>query len=444
MNSDDLRLILGVKLKQLRQEKGYTLKEFAEKANLSFSYLSEIEAGKKYPKPEKIIELAKALNIAVDELISTKVDDRLNSLTALLDSPLIREFPFQFFGIAPREVVHLITHSPQEAGALIRTFLEVGQSYDVRVEQFLFAALRSYQKMHHNYFEDLENAAAAFIAEHRWPAKPAISLKRLKTVLTQEYGCILDDAALHHYPELRGFRSIWLDGKSPRLLLNPKLLPAQKAFILGREIGYHYLGLKERAVTSSWLKVESFAQVLNNFKARIFPAPCASTANCCKRIWPGSSATRDGTAKVFGADAALRSHAGDVSLSPQPARAQAVCFAGNVLLALQQPGGQRHLSPDQRIKHVSHAGAARHRLERALLPALAFHQPAQRAGQKTETRRAESAVGRGPALALFGERGGIFCDYFGALAGVDGRHQFQHQSGLFNQRRLQKKRALLG
>jgi hypothetical protein len=53
-------------------------------------------------------------------------------------------------------------------------------------------------------------------------------------------------------------------------LLNPKLLPAQKAFILGREIGYNTLGLKERAATSSWLKVESFEQVLNNFKASYF------------------------------------------------------------------------------------------------------------------------------------------------------------------------------
>jgi len=270
ISSDDLRLILGIKLKQLRQEKGYTLKDLAEKTALSLSYLSEIEKGKKYPKPEKIIAIAKALNISFDELVSTKVDDALNPLTTLLDSPLLREFPFQFFGIAPREVVDLITHSPQEAGALIRTFLEIGKTYDMRVEHFLFAALRSYQKMHRNYFDDLETAAAKFVHEQRGKLAPPLAPEKLKAVLVEKYNYILDETTLGRFPELQGFRSIWLDGKPARLLLNPKLLPAQKAFILGREIGYLHLGLKERAATSSWLKVESFEQVLNNYKASYF------------------------------------------------------------------------------------------------------------------------------------------------------------------------------
>ena len=270
ISGDDLRLIFGVKLKQLRQEKGYTLKDVAAKSHVSFSYLSEIEQGRKYPKPEKIIEIAKALDISFDELVSTQSDDALNPLTALLDSPLLREFPFEFFGIAPREIVDLITHSPQEAGALIRTFLEIGKTYDMRVEHFLLAALRSYQKMHQNYFDDLENAATQFMHEQRWKIAPPLSLDRLKAALTSEYNYVLDETTLKGYPELQRFRSIWIDGKPARLLLNPKLLPAQKAFILGREIGYRYLGLKERAVTSSWLKVDSFEQVLNNYKASYF------------------------------------------------------------------------------------------------------------------------------------------------------------------------------
>jgi len=270
ISGGDLRLIFGVKLKQLRQEKGYTLKDVAAKSDLSFSYLSEIEQGRKYPKPEKIIALARALNISFDELVSTKVDGALHPLTTLLDSPLLKEFPFQLFGIAPREIVDLITHSPQEAGALLRTFVEIGKTYDMRVEHFLFAALRSYQKMHQNYFADLEEAAAKFLLEQRWKIAPPLAPEKLKAVLAEKYNYILDETALGRFPELQGFRSIWLDGKPARLLLNPKLLPAQKAFILGREIGYQYLGLKERAVTSSWLKAESFEQVLNNYKASYF------------------------------------------------------------------------------------------------------------------------------------------------------------------------------
>src|SRR5262249_46236858 len=46
--------------------------------------------------------------------------------------------------------------------------------------------------------------------------------------------------------------------------------PSQKAFVAAREIGYRVLGLTERPATSTWIKVESFDQVLNNFKASYF------------------------------------------------------------------------------------------------------------------------------------------------------------------------------
>jgi hypothetical protein len=270
MRGEDLRFLLGLKLKQLRQDKGYSSKEFANKAGLSFSYLSEIEKGKKYPAPEKILQIARALEVSFDDLVSTKVDEERNPLTAILQSPLMKEFPFQFFGIAPHDIANLVTHSPQEAGALLRTLLEIGRAYDMRVEQFLFAALRSYQKMHNNYFEEIEDAASAFMAEHRWKPEPPLSSERLKSVLIEKYGYELDESTLNDYPELKNFRSIWIDGKRPKLLLNGRLLASQKAFLLGREIGFCYLGLKDRPVTSSWLEVESFEQVLNNFKASYF------------------------------------------------------------------------------------------------------------------------------------------------------------------------------
>ena len=55
----------------------------------------------------------------------------------------------------------LFSASPKNAGALLKTFLEIIRGYDMSVEQFILAALRSYQKMQHNYFEDLEEAANA-------------------------------------------------------------------------------------------------------------------------------------------------------------------------------------------------------------------------------------------------------------------------------------------
>ena len=51
----NLRFILGLKLNQLRKQQSLSLKELADRAGLAISYLSEIEKGKKYPKPGKIL-----------------------------------------------------------------------------------------------------------------------------------------------------------------------------------------------------------------------------------------------------------------------------------------------------------------------------------------------------------------------------------------------------
>ena len=270
VSAENLRFILGMKLRQLRTEKKLTLKALAGRTGLAVSYLSEIEKGKKYPKPGKLLEIARALEVSFDSLVSAKVDEELNPLTAILNSEAVKEFPFKFFGIEPQNILKLVTDSPHEAGALIRTLLEIGRNYDMRVEHFLFAALRSYQQIHHNYFEDLENEGGAFRSRQGWPARHNVPLSRLRSVLKEEFGISVDESSLPRYPDLKSFRSVWVEGNPPRLLLNPRLLPSQKAFVMGREIGYRCLNLREHTVTSSWLNVDSFQKVLNNFKASYF------------------------------------------------------------------------------------------------------------------------------------------------------------------------------
>lgn len=277
VSGENLRIILGIKLKQLRTEKDLSLKELAEKTDLSISYLSEIEKGKKYPKPEKIIAMAEALGTTFDDLVTLKVDESLNPLTAILNSPMLREFPFELFGIEQQDIMDLFSASPAKAGALLKTFLEIIRGYDMSVEQFILAALRSYQKIHLNYFEDLEKAAEQFAGEMKWRNRIPMQTSLLKEALEKKYHYTIDSKMLADYPELQKFRTIFIPGKSsktvpakPKLLLNQDLVDRQKAFIYGRELGYNYLNLKERALTSSWLKVESFEQVVNNFKASYF------------------------------------------------------------------------------------------------------------------------------------------------------------------------------
>jgi transcriptional regulator with XRE-family HTH domain len=270
VSSDHLRFILGLKLRTLRREQGASLKEVAERSGLSVSYLSEIEKGKKYPKPDKIVDLADALGVTYDDLVSLSVKDDLSPLKDVFSSDFVEEFPFEVFGLASQDVFSLVSDEPERAGALIRTFLEVGRNYDMQVEHFLFAALRSYQQMHGNYFADLEAAAASFRERQGWTDGRPPSHDTLRDLLVTEYGYDVDLGTLADHPELSGFRTVYVDGSSPTLVVNGDLMPIQQAFIFAREIGYCELGIEERPRTSSWLRIESFDQLLNNFRASYF------------------------------------------------------------------------------------------------------------------------------------------------------------------------------
>ena len=45
LNTDNIRLVFGLKLKQLRIDKGMSLTDLAQKSGLSMSYINEIEKG---------------------------------------------------------------------------------------------------------------------------------------------------------------------------------------------------------------------------------------------------------------------------------------------------------------------------------------------------------------------------------------------------------------
>ena len=85
----EFKLIFGLKLKEIRNEKGISYQELREKTGLSLSYLSEIENGKKYPKGDKIMILAKALGVSYDELVSLKVPRKLEPIVNLIQLSLI-------------------------------------------------------------------------------------------------------------------------------------------------------------------------------------------------------------------------------------------------------------------------------------------------------------------------------------------------------------------
>ena len=79
-NTAKVRIIFGLKIRQIRLEKNLSLADVAKLVGFSVSYLNEIEKGKKYPKSEKILALANAFNIDYDSLVSLKLVNELEPI----------------------------------------------------------------------------------------------------------------------------------------------------------------------------------------------------------------------------------------------------------------------------------------------------------------------------------------------------------------------------
>ncbi|SES96858.1 helix-turn-helix domain-containing protein [Hymenobacter actinosclerus] len=263
-----VRLIFGLKLRELRQERGLTPAEMARACDVSVSYLNEIEKGKKYPKADKILSLSKVLGVSYDQLVSLTLSRRLEPISELLQSDLLKEFPLEMFGLDPLRIVELIANAPAKMNAFISTLFEIARNYEMRQENFFLAALRSFQEMHDNYFEELEQDARTFVVEHGLTAAP-FDRSGLERVLTEKYGYTLDRSGLAEYAHLGRLRSVF-QPKPRRLLLRPGLSGAQEGFVLGREVAFNYLGLKDRPYVNASFPVRSFEEVLNNFKASYF------------------------------------------------------------------------------------------------------------------------------------------------------------------------------
>ncbi len=262
-----LRTMFGVKLSRLRDARRLSQTALAQRARLSVSYLAEIEAGKKYPRTEKMLALAEALGVGYDELVSSQVDAEFAPLKGFLDSPVLQSFPFERFGLPREQLVHLLARSPHEVAALLRTVNDVARQYNIGVEHFLHAALRSYQELTGNYYPDLEAAAAALSAEIAGHGGPSTSLAtRLERWIEANLHLTVDEKTLSRPSPLGGLRSVRVD-PGGRLLLNPKLGPSQRAFTLAREAAFHRLALTPRSPVSPPDANGSFDQVLNDFKA---------------------------------------------------------------------------------------------------------------------------------------------------------------------------------
>lgn len=79
-------IILGKRIKELRNKLGLSQEKLAERANLSRENINRFENASKYPGVDALVQIANALHVSVDDLLA----DSLKYLASTADSDLHR------------------------------------------------------------------------------------------------------------------------------------------------------------------------------------------------------------------------------------------------------------------------------------------------------------------------------------------------------------------
>ncbi len=271
LSENNIRLIFGLKLKQLRLDKNFSLSDLAKKSSLSVSYLNEIENGKKNPKPDKTAALAKALDVPYDDLVSLKLTKSLAPVRDLLESNILEQLPLDHYGIDMHKLLLQISQAPLQLSALVSTLIELAKSLELSENNFSKTAIRTYKELNENYFPDLEESVEKFCRKVKFHNKPPVTFNDLLKIFTSELKYKIDEESIPDLPEFGNIRGINIPGRTEKkLLINKKLTDSQKAFIIGKEIAYNYLNITDRTQIYSDLSLDSFDQLLNNLKASYF------------------------------------------------------------------------------------------------------------------------------------------------------------------------------
>jgi len=63
----EIMILFGMRIKELRKNKGLSQEEAAEKINISSKYLSRIEMGQHFPSIDTLVNLAEALKVELKD-----------------------------------------------------------------------------------------------------------------------------------------------------------------------------------------------------------------------------------------------------------------------------------------------------------------------------------------------------------------------------------------
>lgn len=267
--SDTVKLIFGLKIAYLRREQNLSYQQLSERTGLAISYLHDIEKGKKYPKYDKILALAKALEADYNYLVSLQANKKLKPIIDLLQSDFLKIFPLETFGVSLPKLIELLADTPDKINAFISTVIKIIRNYHLQGEDFYRAALRSYQDLHDNYFEDLEQAVSDFRKEADLQSL-RFTPPELEAVLLRQFGIQVDRTTLAQKEELSSIRSFFAP-ESKTLFLNNNLTSAHENYLLGKELGFQFMKIEtQRPYETHMTEVDSFDKLLHYFRASYF------------------------------------------------------------------------------------------------------------------------------------------------------------------------------
>jgi|LSQX01.2.fsa_nt_gb transcriptional regulator with XRE-family HTH domain len=120
-------MIVGERIKMFRAEKKLTLRDLSKKADISISFLSDIENGRSNPSLERLKDIAAALNVPIIVLLDENINNKELSpeqkiKNAVSDDPELSEF---WRKLSQREDLRLLMRQvldmpPKEVKRIIR------------------------------------------------------------------------------------------------------------------------------------------------------------------------------------------------------------------------------------------------------------------------------------------------------------------------------------
>lgn len=78
----------GMRLREARLARGMTMERLAEKLDLSYNYLSDMERGTKFPSVETLIRIVATLDISADFLLRDELPPNGPAADAAINSKL--------------------------------------------------------------------------------------------------------------------------------------------------------------------------------------------------------------------------------------------------------------------------------------------------------------------------------------------------------------------